>query len=65
MREEKYHLMLDEYEHGIMINALNELRNKMLEQDRPVDAVNEMILKLANAPRKKGWITERYCDEER
>lgn len=30
-RQEKVVLTLDSYEHGIMIRALNELRNDMLE----------------------------------
>ena len=31
-RQDKVVLTLDSYEHGIMIRALNELRNDMLEE---------------------------------
>lgn len=33
-RQDKVVLTLDSYEHGIMIRALNELRNDMLEEQR-------------------------------
>ena len=33
-RQEKVVLTLDPYEHGIMIRALNELRNDLLEDKR-------------------------------
>ena len=33
-KQEKVVLTLDSYEHGIMIRALNELRNDMLEEQR-------------------------------
>ena len=36
-RQEKVVLTLDRYEHGIMIRALNELRNDLLEEERPTD----------------------------
>lgn len=53
MREEKRILTLDEYEHGVMINALNELRNDLIEEQRPTDAVDELLLKTIDAPTKK------------
>ena len=33
-RQDKVVLTLDSYEHGIMIRALNELRNDLLEEQR-------------------------------
>ena len=33
-KQEKVVLTLDSYEHGIMIRALNELRNDMMEEQR-------------------------------
>ena len=39
-------LELDEYEQGILINALNLLRNMQIRDSRPTDPVDELILKL-------------------
>ena len=53
MREEKYRLELDEYEHSLLIGSLNDRRNDMIRESRPTDAVDELILKAAKAPKKK------------
>ncbi len=53
MKEEKYHITLDKYEHGVMINALNELRTDQIQKQRPTDAVDELIIKTAHCPQTK------------
>lgn len=53
MREKKYHIALDRYERGVMVNALNEMRNALLKQGRYTDAVDEVLLKIINAKTKK------------
>ncbi len=53
MREEKYRLELDEYEHSLLIGSLNDKRNDLIRESRPTDAVDELILKTAKAPKKK------------
>lgn len=53
MKEEKRVLTLDEYEHGVMVNALNELRNDLIGEQRPTDAVDDLLLKTIDAPTKK------------
>ena len=53
MREEKRVLTLDGYEHGVMVNALNEFRKELIEEQRPTDAVDELLLKTIDAPTKK------------
>lgn len=52
-KQEKVVLTLDPYEHGIMIRALNELRNDMLDEERATDAVDDVLLKTIDAPSKK------------
>ena len=52
-RTEKRVLTLDRYEHGVVINALNEMRNDLLEEERPTDIVDEVLLKVIDAPTKK------------
>ena len=52
-KTEKRVLTLDRYEHGVVINALNEMRNDLLEEERPTDIVDEILLKAIDAPTKK------------
>jgi hypothetical protein len=53
MKEEERMLTLDNYEYGVVVNALNELRNDLIKEDRPTDAVDELLLKTIDAPTKK------------
>lgn len=53
MREKKYYIALDGYERGIIVNALNEMRNRLFQQGRYTDAVDEALLKTINAKTKK------------
>ena len=52
-QEEKRVLTLDQYEHGVVINALNEMRNDLIGENRPTDAVDDVLLKAIDAPTKK------------
>ena len=53
-KEEKRVLTLDKMEHGVVINALNEMRNDLIEEDRSTDIVDEVLLKTIDAPRRRG-----------
>jgi hypothetical protein len=53
MREKKYYLAIDDYERSVIINSLNNLRNKLIADGRYTDAVDELIIKFAHAPIKK------------
>ena len=53
MPEEKTYLEMDEYEHGIITNALNDMRNELIEEKRPTDAVDDLLLKVIYAPKRK------------
>ena len=52
-KEEKRVLELDRYEHGVVINAINEMRNDLIGESRPTDIVDELLLKTIDAPTKK------------
>ena len=52
-KEEKRVLTLDKYEHGVVVNALNEMRNDLLEEQPSTDIVDEVLLKAIDAPTKK------------
>ena len=40
----KYYIVFDEYERGIIINALNDKRNALIREGRYTDAVDEVLL---------------------
>ncbi|MGN1343481.1 MAG: hypothetical protein ACI4U3_02815, partial [Traorella sp.] len=50
IRKRKYYLAIDDYEHSVIINSLNNLRNKLIAEGRYTDAVDELIIKFAHAP---------------
>ena len=45
MKEEIKVLEFDKYELGILINALNEFRNKMIKEGKDTEYVDEILLK--------------------
>jgi len=53
MRDKKYYIALDGYERGVIVNALNEMRNSLIQQGRYTDAVDEVLLKIIDAKTKK------------
>lgn len=53
MKEERRVLTLDNYDHGMVITALNDKRNVMLKEKRPTDIVDDVLLKVIDAPSKK------------
>lgn len=65
MKEPRYHLALDRYDQKIVLNALNNLRNTQLREERPTDPVDELIIKVSKASAKKVRVTPCKCNEER
>ena len=65
MKEERYHLHLDRYDKNIMLNALNILRNEQIEEERPTDPVDDLIVKVAEAPTRKIKVKPCECHAER
>ena len=63
MKEERYHIALDDYEQGIVIRSLNDERTSLIEQDKPTDDVDDLIIKIGNAQKRKFKVVER--NEER
>ena len=51
--QKKYHIYLDDYENRMLVNCLNEMRTKLLSEVRYSDPVDEILLKVIDAPTKK------------
>lgn len=59
MREERFFVELDDYEHGVVIDALNEKRKDLQAEGKYTDAVDELIVKVGFAPQKKFKVVEK------
>ncbi len=53
MREKHYFVAFNDLERRIMVNCLNEVRTRLKREGRYTDAVDELILRLCDAPTKK------------
>lgn len=65
MRERQHFVALDEYEHGILIDSLNEKRKDLMSEGKTTDAVDELIVNVGHAPQKKFKVIERDKDKRR
>lgn len=46
-------LTLDRYEHGLLVKALYEEWHRMLAEGKPTEGMEDLILKVIDAPTKK------------
>ena len=53
MKDTKFHVYLNSEERRLLINSLNDLRNKLISEGRYTDLVDEVLIKAANAKIKK------------
>lgn len=62
MREEKRVITVDPFEHDLLINGINEFRNSLLEDEQPTEDVDELLMKILDAPPRK---KRRFDREDR
>ena len=66
MKEELYHIALDDYEHGVVIRSLNDKKTDLKKEGKSTDAVDDLIIKIGHAPRRKFKVVEKEsCRESR
>lgn len=53
MKEQKYHIYLTEQERSEDIKSLIDLKNALIRQGKYTDAVDDLLVKLTGAKRKK------------
>ena len=53
MRKQKYHLYMASDEQRILLKSLVKLKNQLIRQDRYTNCVDEIIIRLVDAPIKK------------
>ncbi len=44
---------LDDFEHRVLIACVNTARTVLIEQGKPTEDVDELLIKIINAPSKK------------
>lgn len=53
MRTPKYYLYLTDEEYSLVLQSLISLKNNLIREERYTDAVDELIIKLSKAKKKK------------
>ena len=53
MADERRVVMLDDFEQRLMVNGLTDFRNDLLREDKHTEDVDDLILKIIDAPTKK------------
>ena len=64
VKEKLYPIALDDYEHGIVIRSLNDEKTDLMQQGKSTDAVDDLLIKVGNAPQKKFKVVERKRSNE-
>lgn len=52
--DEKVVVMLDDFEQRLMVSGLADFRNDLIRDEKPTEDVDELILKVIDAPAQKG-----------
>ena len=53
MKEKKYYIALDDFERRVVVNCMNEMRNKLIADEKCIDALDEVLIKVIHSKQKK------------
>ncbi len=53
MREKRYFVVFSDLERRTLVYCLNEIRTRLKQEGRYTDAVDDLILRICDAPTKK------------
>lgn len=59
--DEKRVIEVDEYQHGLIINSLNDKCNELVEQGKDTEFVDDTLIEVMDAPMKRE--KKRHRDE--
>ncbi len=62
MRVDKRVIVVDPFEHDLMINGINEFRNLLIEEEKPTEDVDSLLMKILDAPYQR---KRRFDREDR
>ena len=52
MKEKKYYIALDDFERRVVVNCMNEMRNKLIAEGKYTDALDEVLIKVIQPNRR-------------
>ena len=53
MKEKKYYIAFDDFERRVVVNCMNEMRNKLIADGKYTDVLDEVLLKVIHSKQKK------------
>ena len=62
MKVDKRVIVVDSFEHDLMINGINEFRNMLIEEEKPTEDVDNLLMKILDAPYQR---KRRFDREDR
>ena len=62
-RAEEVCVILDNYKQRVVVKGLADFRNTLIREEKPTEDVDDVLLKIINAPRRKN--KRRYIREAR
>lgn len=62
MRVDKRVIVVAPFEHDLMINGINEFRNMLIEEEKPTEDVDNLLMKILDAPYQR---KRRFDREDR
>lgn len=54
LRADKRVIVVDEFDHNVIANGMNEYRNMLLEKEMPTEDVDKVLYIILDAPTKRG-----------
>ena len=58
IKQLKRHIILDEFDWRALVKGINEYRKQVIDEDGCVEVVNELLIKIVDAPTKKNKVME-------
>ena len=55
MTGKKRKIILGDFEHRLLVALLMDYRNKLLEESRSTEDINELLLKIIDTPKHRWW----------
>ena len=52
---------MDIYDYKLLVNALNEFRNQKIKENIDVEIIDELLMRLLQAPIEKGKFKKEHC----
>ena len=60
VKDVKHKVTLDDFEHRLLVGCVNAARTMYLEQNKPTEDVDDLLVKIIKAPSKKVSVRVRY-----